>query len=132
MKNLAHSRMLDLVIKIALHLGKPFWSFSRKPNQIFRSSSVQSIRSSSKSKPKQKLKNTDKSNSGYQNRIVEKSTKTSHSAPHVLRRNKSATVVGCEIISNHRPGSKFCGIVVKNSYHNIRTVCKCTSCYNPD
>jgi len=69
-----------------------------------RSSSVQSIRSSSKSKPKQKLKNTDKSNSGYQNRIVEKSTKTSHSAPHVLRRNKSATVVGCEIISNHREG----------------------------
>ena len=79
----------------------------QKLNQIFRSSSVQSIRSSSKSKPKQKLKNTDKSTSGYQNRIVEKSSKTSHAAPHALRRNKSATVVGCEIISNHRSGSDF-------------------------
>ena len=49
------------------------------------------------------MKNTDKSASGYQNRIVEKSSKTSHAAPHALRRNKSATA--CEIISNHRPGS---------------------------
>lgn len=71
-----------------------------------RSSSVQSIRSNSKSKPKLKLKNTDKSNSSHHNRngILEKSSKTSHAAHHALRRNKSATVVGCEIISNHREG----------------------------
>ena len=112
MKNLAHSRILDLrVIKIALHLGKSFTVndhfLSKIKINTFRSSSVQSIRSSSKSKPKQKLKNIDKSASGYQNRIVEKSSKTSHAAPHALRRNKSATVVGCEIISSHRPGSFF-------------------------
>jgi len=81
---------------------KDIGSSCNKDRTPSRSSSVQSIRSSSKSKPKQKLKNIDKSASGYQNRIVEKSSKTSHAAPHALRRNKSATA--CEIISNHREG----------------------------
>jgi len=69
-----------------------------------RSSSVQSVRSSSKSKPKQKLKNSDKSNSTHRIGNVEKSSKISHGTPHALRRNKSATIVGCEIISSHREG----------------------------
>jgi len=50
------------------------------------------------------LKNSDKSNSTHRIGNVEKSSKISHGTPHALRRNKSATIVGCEIISSHREG----------------------------